>query len=441
MAAKISLCILTQLIFLISLQGGPILAQDGPSGEPAQEDQAISGQQPISDAAYQMPTSGRSLKDSVVMNSRNKVGFSLGLFGLYDRTILESEPVSDTDTREMLVLPTVFINLGRRKTQFHVDYSLEQRFFSDATNLGDLTFHTGNVSFVSMPNRHWTFIATDEVRSAPSDLLSLSGGFSPGLPIENPIGPGISGYSYERVFMNRGAAQLNYSPDRKTSIGFQGNSQVFRYETSGVNDTDAFNVGTNFERKLSRRYDMNIDFMYGRYETASGVRQDELKRLSGGLGYQISKKWRLFGNGGVEWVDTPGHSYIPSYFSAAIGRTTDLSIFSISYTKAAQYQLGTPQLNNTHTISLSFDQRLTSKSSLTLGAYYYRTEPYAEHVLQNTFISGAGFKYLLFRYIMASISGNYEYQDRAFNLDNSVPLKRLEIYAGIEIILPGVSRH
>ena len=90
---------------------------------------------------------------------------------------------------------------------------MEQRLLNESY---DSTFHTGNLSFVYMPTRHWTISLADEVRAAPEDLLSLSGGFSPGGPAGNPIGPGISGYSYERVFMNNGSGNVSYQLDRKT---------------------------------------------------------------------------------------------------------------------------------------------------------------------------------------------------------------------------------
>jgi len=444
MATKAALCIAMFLLSVVSLQTGQLLAQDWPSDEPVQEAEQISGLQTDSAQSSEMPISGRSLRDSVLLNSRNKAGFSLGLFGLYDRSDLGSGSQSAYDSFEMMVMPAVFVNLGRRKAVFHADYSLEQRFFNEAEDIGDSTFHTGNFALFYTPTRHWTITATDEVRSAPSNLLSLSGGLSPGLPMENLVGPGVSGYSYERLFMNSGAANFAYEINRKTSVSFYGNSQVFRYETDEDSDTDAYNVGASINRRLGRRFNATSSFMFGRYENVSGLRNDEIKRVSGGLGYQINRNWRLFGNGGVEWVDSPEFSNNPAYFSAALGRITDFSIFSAAYTKSAQYQLGTPQLNDSHTISVSLDQRLSSKSSLVLATHFYRSKPYfmllGESATQNTLIAGAGFKHLLTDYIMMSANGNYQHQDRAFNIADSTSLKHLVIYAGIELIFPNVSR-
>jgi len=360
----------------------------------------------------------------------------MGLFGLYDKTDLDSIPESDSDSFEMMVLPGAFVNLGKRTVQFHADYSMEQRFLHDSE---DLTFHTGNVSFLYMPSRNWTITAADEVRSAPSNLLSLTGGFSPGLPVDNPVGPGISGYSYERVLMNRGSAEVRYRLGRKTHISAYGNSHIFRYEANSTNDTDAYNIGSNLNRTLNRKLDASIGFMYGEYDNESGSRDHEIKRLSGGLGYLLGRFWRIQGNAGVEWVQTPSHSYMPQFYSSSLGRTTDSSIFAISYTRAAQYQLGTSQLTKTDTISSSLDKRLTLKSSILIGAHYYRSKPYVEGTDQNTLIAGAGFKYALLPNILASINGNYQYQDRAYNLENSPSFNRYIVYAGIEVIVPGIN--
>ena len=148
----------------------------------------------------------------------------------------------------------------------------------------------------------------------------------------------------------------------------------------------------------------------------------------------------MHGSAGVEWLETPTGSFTPTYFSAGVDRTTDSKTITISYTRAAQYQLGTPLLTGTDTVSLVLDQRLTQKSSFFLGAYYYRSVPYNVSGLQNTFISGGGFRYLLNSHIMASANGSYQYQDNAFRILNSTSLNRYYIYAGIEIIFPGVSR-
>ncbi len=438
MTHGIYLRLLGGLLLLIFLQSGQLLAQDWPPEEDAaQEPETISGRQPDGEISSQMPGYGRSLKDSIVQNSRNKAGVSFGLFGLYDKTDLGSNYQSDEDTSDMMISPSAFVNFGKRKALFHADYSMEHRLFSD---VDDYTFHTGNLGFIYLPSRRWTLTATNDIRSAPSDLLSLTGGFSPGLPIDNPVGPGISGYSYERVLMNRAAGDIRYQINRKTFLSIYGNSQIFRYDSRTSSDTDAYNVGARFSRKLNRKLDASIGFMYGDYENVSGTHNDKIKRVSGGLGYQISNDWRIYGDAGVEWVDAPEDSYNPTFFSAAIGRTTDSSIFAISYTRAAQYQLGTSFLTGTDTISLSLDQRLTRKSSLMLGAYYYRSDPYDNTGLQNTFISGGGLRYAMLPNIMASVSGNYQYQDKAFRITDSPSLNRYIVYAGIEIIFPGLSR-
>jgi hypothetical protein len=83
---------------------------------------------------------------------------------------------------------------------------------------------------------------------------------------------------------------------------------------------------------------------------------------------------------------------------------------------------------------------LTRKSSILLGGYYYRSEPYSGGGHQNTFISGAGLKYLLHANIMASVNGNYQYQNNAFRVVDAPSLNRYYIYAGVEIIFPGVGR-
>lgn len=442
MFARVALCLLISMVFVQSLSECRIMAQDWPSAEPVQEDEEIYSQPGETGVQSQTVAGGNSLRDSVMLNNRNRVGFSLGLFGLYDRTEFDSTWQPDYDSFEMMVSPTLFVNMGRRKAQFHADYSLEQRFFNDAENIWDSAFHMANLGFLYTPTRRWTITATDELRYAPSNLLSLSGGFSPGLPMDNPVGPGISGYSYEKVFMNRGAADFRYEINRKTSMRFYGNSQVFRYETDKGSNTDAYNIGSSFHRMLNRKLDASIGFMYGRYENVQGLREDEMKRLTVGMGYQINRQWRISGNGGAEWVQGPDYSNTPSYVSAALIRTTDSSVISLSYSKSAQYQLGTPELNKAHTASFSLDQRLSPKSSVMLGAHFYRSEPYraidSVNLLYNTLIAGAGYRYKLFNNIMANVSGNHQYQDKGLSVENSSSLHRFFLYAGVEIIFPGV---
>jgi hypothetical protein len=437
MAGLITRNLVCKLVFLMLLQAGLLSAQTVPN-EPTdqQEEDVTAPQNADEEVPSRLPRQGRSLKDSVTQDIRNKAGFSLGLYGLYDSAPATKSGEQIDKRVEGMVLPMVFANIGKKTTVLHLDYSMERRVFTN-TDV-DTTFHMGNFGLTYSPSRKLVIDLSDEARSAPSNLLSLTGGFRPGLPGGNPLGPGISAYSFERLLMNNATGRLSYQFTDNNAISFYGNSQIFRYEVSSSQDMNPYNIGASFAHSFSRNLDGAVEFLAGNYDTLSGSRRERIKRLSGGFDYQMTRRWSVRGSAGVEWVDIQGAQYTPTYFEAGIGRVSRKSIFAISYRRGAQYQLGTTLLTANHTASASLDQRLSKRSSIYISGNYYRSNPFALSSQQTTFISGLGFKYLLFSHLLASINGNYLHQNRAFVEQPSPILNRYIIYAGLEIMLPGV---
>jgi hypothetical protein len=440
MAGKVTRNLVSKLVFLMLLQAGLLLAQTVPDESADQQDESAVDESPArEDASLQLPVAGRSLKDSVTQDPRNKVGFSLGLFGLYDSVTVTENGKPRPRKLEGLVLPTVYVNLGKEVTRFHVDYSMERRFFSSSDV--DTTFHSGNIGLTYTPSRNFVIDLSDEVRDAPSNLLSITGGFRPGLPGGNPLGPGVSAYSFERLTMNNATARLGYRFTENNAFSLYGNSQIFRYELDSTQDMNPYNLGASFTRAFSKNLEGSVEFLAGNYDTISGSRKERIKRLSGGINYRMTRHWSMRGSGGVEWIELQGIKYTPTYIEAGIGRVSRKSIFAISYRRGAQYQLGLSYgLTATHTVSASLDQRLSKRSSLYLSGYYYRSKPFTQGKQQTTFITGLGLKYLLFANLIASINGNYLYQNRAFAVEPSHSLDRYIAYAGLEFMLPGVRK-
>jgi hypothetical protein len=437
MAGLIARNLVSKLVLLMLLQTGLLFAQTVRDEATDQQDEEVTAPKDADEETpSQLPTEGRSLKDSVTQNPRNKVGFSLGLYGLYDSAPAVKSGAPRNKRLEGMVLPMVFANFGKKTTVFHVDYSMERRVFTNTD--ADTTFHMGNIGLTYTPSRNLVIDLRDEARSAPSNLLSLSGGFRPGLPGGNPLGPGISAYSFERLLMNNATGRLSYQFTDNNAISFYGNSQIFRYEVDSSQDMNPYNVGASLAHSFTRNLDGAVEFLAGNYDTLSGSRKERIKRLSGGLDYQMTRRWSVRGSAGVEWVDIQGSQYTPTYFEAGIGRVSRKSIFAISYRRGAQYQLGTTLLTANHNASASLDQRLSKRSSLYISGNYYRSKPYVQGSQQTTLISGLGFKYLLFSHLLASINGNYLHQNRAFVVQPSPILNRYIIYAGLEIMLPGV---
>jgi hypothetical protein len=439
MAGRITRNLMSKLVFLMLLQAGLLSAQTVPDEATDQQEESVTGQKDADeDTQSRLPRRGRSLEDSVTQNPRNKAGFSLGLFGLYDSAPVSRNGEIQERRPEAMVLPMVFANLGKKATTFHVDYSMERRLFRNTD--ADTTFYTGNLGFTYMPSRKLILDLFDEVRSAPSNLLSLSGGFSPGLQGGNPLGPGTSAFSLDRLTMNNATGRLSYSFTENNAISFYGNSQIFRYETDTDQDMNPFNLGASLARSLTRNLDASVEFLAGNYDTLSGSRKERFKRLSGGLNLRMTRHWSIRGSGGVEWVDIQGARYTPNYFETGLGRVSRKSVFAISYRRGAQYQLGTPLLTSTHTASASLDQRLSKRSSLYISGNYYRSKPYTQGRQQPTFITGLSFKYLLIANLLASINGNYLHQNRAFITGPSPILNRYIIFAGLQFMLPGVRK-
>jgi hypothetical protein len=439
MAGRITRHLVSKLVFLMLLQAGLLLAQTAPDENTDQQDENAVDQNKANaeeEAQSQLPRRGRSLQDSVTQDPRNGAGFSLGLYGLYDSAPVDKDGTPQKRGPEGMILPMVFANLGKKTATLHADYSMERRIFRNTD--ADTTFYTGNLGFTLMPSRDLIIDLFDEVRSAPSNLLSLSGGFVPGLPGGSPLGPGTSAYSFDRLTMNNLTGRIGYQFTDNNAFSIYGNSQIFRYDKATSENMNPYDIGANLAHSFSRDVDAAVDFLAGNYDTLSGSRKERIKRLSGTLNYRMTRHWSVRGSGGVEWVSIQGSKYTPTYVEGGLGRVSRRSVLSFSYRRGAQYQLGTSILTATHTASASLDQRMSKKSSLYISGNYYRSKNFAQGPQQTTFITGLGLKYLLIPNIIVSANGNYLYQNKALLSGSSGVLNRYVIFAGLEFIVPGV---
>ncbi len=410
-------------------------AASSPAGEDAggQASQAnLSSQQ----ATRENTSSGQLFSERATSSSRTNAGFILGIRGIYGDNLFE-ESGSIQTLWSVLGMSRFYLNVGRRKSLFHLDYGIGYRYYNRSE--GYNTFQQdASLTYNRRLSRHVNFEVEDHLRFAPNDILSMTDRI--------PIEPFVSTATSQQLFFDNEKATINHLNSSLTAdltrnqhLMVSVYSDLYRYHSRPDQNTSTVGVNVSDDYHFSRRFFVNGTASNYWIYSVGDLRDGRVLRITGGPGFKPTPVWELRASYGIEESYENAGNRRNQVYDASISRDTSASKIVLRYTRRSTYQLGLPGINQSDIASAAFGVRLARRVSSYLRGAYYRTKS-PEYSIVETTSGSAGLEYLLRRNLLASLAGQYLYQ-RVHGVPTPPPnVDRFLVFVAIQYMFPGVPR-
>ncbi len=391
------------------------------------------GQEPSKAESKPEPSPARRLSSRPAGERRNHFGFSLGILGLYDSNMLGGTP------KEGLVAvtpnPTVFVNLGTRKSIFHLDYQFLYRIYLKRRDL-DSKNHQGDLEYIYRPTKRATFSIRDFARSGPNDILAFTdqGAIMPSTGQQQVF------FDRQRMWFNNLSASLIYQARSKHRIQIRADSQIYHYYSRSDQNTDSVGALISDEYRFSKRWSVLGEASNEWINSDTRSRNGRILRFMGGLLYRPANNWEITARAGDERMSYESRSFNQATYDASISRITKLNRLDIRYNRRYGYQIGLTGFNRYDGVTGYFDQQLSSRLSMSLLSRFYRTRTDSFGTV-DTLGGGAGLDYAILPSLAASVFGHYIYQKSGSPLFiQDIKTDRYMVYVGLYYLFPSAKR-
>lgn len=160
----------------------------------------------------------QSFGDDVFQNLKNRFGFSLSFNEAYSNSVSRNSQIQQGASFQSF-LPRAFLNLGKRKSTFHVDIGAGWRGYNQHHELNSWDYY-GNAQYSYQLSKKSMFGVTNQYTSSYNDAWSFISLYSPlqyNLFTSNEIL-----FNTQRINRDSLMAQLDYRIGRRVGLGFFG---------------------------------------------------------------------------------------------------------------------------------------------------------------------------------------------------------------------------
>jgi hypothetical protein len=423
------ICMLKYGLLGVILFAGACMAQDAaPSPESAIP-------VPKQDYEEKQSAGGRHLVDDVVEGARNHWGFALSAYQAYTTDI---SPVAgqDQDSYISAFAARTFFNLGRRRSRFHLDLGTGYRIYNVDSSLNSWDYN-GNAQYSYQFSRGTSLEISDQFTSSFNDSWSFISLSSP-IQYNSDLSSEVL-FNRQRITRNALRAGLNTHVGRNIRMGVFGGYHKYLYSQGNLADATAYEIGGSFDYRINRWLD--ITNSYSTYLNNVDARYEDthIHRLQvGGLDLKLTRNWKVWAGGGVEFSNDNGENEVGESVNAGLGRTSERSMFSVTYQRGFTSGIGISELLLSDVVSATLGYRATRWMSTNLETYYYRNHELHGNGLLQTLSMGGGVQLAATRNIIVSVNSYYQNQKtREFSVQG-LELNRLSIYAGLQFVWPSL---
>lgn len=407
------------------------MGEDLPS---SREDQA-GEQQPIPVPIQETKSLGaQPYVDDVFQQPRNRWGFSIAAYYGYIKGIYTGDQPSQSSWIGA-VTPRTFLNFGGKKSQLNVDLGAGYRRYNVNRTLDNWDYY-GNARYTNRLSKNVTFELADQFTSSYNDAWSF-------ISLSSPINyyPDFGNevlFNRQRINRNSLTADLRFQVSRKARLGVFGAYRYYDYSQSTLSQTHAYEAGASFDFKitdwlyLTNRYSAYLNDVNEQFRNA------HIHRLQvGGLDFRLTRSWRIWAGGGIEYSDWEGGQRFHESVDAGIGYTSEPTTFSVTYQRGFTSAIGLSTLLSSDVISALYGRRITRWMRGSLQSYYYRSSELSGTGVLRTFSSGAELEFALRRDLVASLNGFYQNQNtRNFSIHGLGGINRISAYVGLQYFWP-----
>ncbi|MBN2062862.1 MAG: hypothetical protein JW882_20840 [Deltaproteobacteria bacterium] len=374
----------------------------------------------------------QTLRDDVFLNRRNKIGFSLSAYQGYTEDIDRSEINRSSGITS--ATGQAFINLGRQRSRFHVDFGAGYRRHSNKRNNDNPDYHA-RMGYSYRISKNTLFRIDDVFSSSYNDSWSFLSMYSP-----FQQGPDFSNeviLDRQRITRNNLRVALNQRAGRRTNLGIFARYNFYKYDEQSIRNINALEVGGNIDFRLTDW--LNLTNSYTTYLNAvdEQYRDTRIHRIQvGGLDFYLGRRWRVSLGGGVEFTDYQGDNRIGESVRAGIGYTSLNAAFSLTYRRGYTSAIGISRLMQTDNANVNFGYRITRWMYTRLESFYYRSTDQSYSGLLNTLSGGGGLEFALADSLQMILNAYYQRQQTSDFSIEGLDIERITAYLGFQYIWP-----
>jgi hypothetical protein len=421
-------------ILLILATAGTSFSRDSTGEEPSSDTTQADSQG--------APRGKRTFMDDITSNKRNKIGFSVGVFGVYQSNVNRtSTPEAASSATTTLRL---FANLGRRKSSLHLDYAAGYLFYSHNKGLNSLE-QRGNGAYSRQLTRKMTFLVQDTFASSPNGYYGSF--FSPTIPTTS-IPSGISTEFQVRrqgIIRNDVVGRLEYVTS-KDNFSVYGAHSLYRFEVDKSQNINLPQVGASYSRQIKRWLSLGTNYSTYVSNVIPENRNAWVQSVQAGdLGFNMGKIWQANFSGGVDYAITHGYNVLTGSAYATLTMSTDATWLLFEYHRGLESTTSISGLFLTDNGRVSLGNRLTNRLNLQLRALYSRSDRhYSAGQMTGggyaIYSGGAGLEYSFFKGLIAS--ANFIYRNQRSHDISGLPtsLNGYVASGGVQFVFPSRAR-
>jgi hypothetical protein len=399
---------------------------------------AASQEKTVSAEGNESRASG-SFFEKVARSTRNRMGFSIGVYESYVSNIYPSS-LSRESVFVTVLGPRLFANLGRRKSRFHVDYGAAYLTYHQHGNLDNVD-QSANATYSYQVSRRITLSISDRFSSATNDTAST---FSPAFEsFSASYNPSFDVFlNRQRVTQNYLDARLSFQVTRKTRLDPYASYQLYRYSVARPVDTSGIIAGLDYEHQLTKwlyfsgTISTYLDKVSSEYE-ASNINRLEV----GGFRFKLKRHWELIVAGGADYVDSRSENHIGSTIRSGLSRTSSSNVISLYYQRGFTSIIGIAQIFQSDWVTLAMGQQITRRLGLQISGSFINGDNYSGSGGIRGYGARGSLEYALLPNLISSVTYNYQNQkDSESNITGLEDVNRSIVYVGLQYLWPSSRR-
>ncbi len=438
------------LIAMMVLVVGNCAAQEPPStqpeNEPPQEDSVPLEDQKQPEAATPEPSANKekedglsrgfqSLSDDIFQSARHPWGFSLSAYEGYSTDSVPGVNRYEDATITSLT-PQMFLNLGRRKSKFHLDLGAGYRLYRHHKDLNGWDY-SGSANYSYRFSRSVSLSITNLFTSSANDSSSSLSLFPSIRNIYPTNSREVLFDDRQRITRDSMEAELGFQLSRKARLSLSGGYDLYSYAQESITDTHALRVGAGFEYKLAKWLNFSSSYYDYLNKVDDSSRDIQIHRLTiGGFDFNLDRFWRIWMGGGIDFSHYQGRDRFQESVNAGISYDSRSLSLSSTYHRGLTSASGLSRLMQSDTFTESLGYRVTSRVSTRLAAYYTRSRESFDTGNIKTLAGNASLEFALRNDFFLSLNSSYQNQQQLHFSYGGLHVNRLSVYAGLQYVWP-----
>jgi hypothetical protein len=234
--------------------------------------------------------------------------------------------------------------------------------------------------------------------------------------------------------------RLDFKISRKAQMRIFGGYDLYSYEEKSITDTNAMRAGAEFEYNLAKWISFSSGYNAYINKVDDSKRDIQIHRFSNRLNLVLSRSWRAWMGGGVDFSDYYGMNHLEGTFDSGISYTEKAASLSAAYKRSFTSASGISRLMQSDTVTGELGYRVTPRMSARFFSYYTKSKESLSSGLIKTLAGNAGLEYSVRNDLFLSFNASYQNQRQLNFYYGRLQVNRFSAYAGLQYVWPSRRR-